>query len=97
MNLNFSNCSQSYEQLIFWLLVISTLLIFVSLGGVIRNEKLPSGGKGLFLEIAWPVVALVTSKYLNSRGAKWRAVLLLTTVVAISCFVLAKFLNICVA
>ena len=95
MHIDFQDCVTLFDQIIVILTMISIVLVFVCLVGVIKNEQLPDGKKGLLLEVFWPVTAVVTSKYLNNKGKVWRTVLLCSIVVGVISIALVKLNGAC--
>jgi hypothetical protein len=95
MRINFENCTTLFDQIIIILVVVSIISVFISLVGVLKNEELPDGKKGLFFEIFWPVTLVLNSKYLSSKGKVWRVVLLSSLTVGTASIVFVNLSGAC--
>ncbi|MCP4595328.1 hypothetical protein [Neptuniibacter sp.] len=67
------NCDPLIEQVFTVGFVLSILVVIVTGFVVFSNETKPEKGKWVLLEILGPLHPLVTNRYLNEKGRKWKA------------------------
>lgn len=67
------NCDSLIEQVFSVGFVLFILALIVTGFVVFSNETKAEKGKWVLLEILGPLHPLVTSRYLNEKGRKWRA------------------------
>ena len=94
MNITFTNCTSIYEQAAFWLLPIAILMTIVSFFMVFVNENVPKS-KWLLFEVLGPLHPIISSKYLNEKGKKWRPVLIFSLLCIITDAIVFKLFNVC--
>ena len=96
MNIQFSDCQSTVENIILYLMIISILLTIVSGVMLFGNEKLPKNNKGwLGLELLGPLHPLFTKKYLNQRALKWRIPFFASVLVTILGTIFINVFNLC--
>lgn len=94
MTIHYSDCSNLFEQVIFWLVGASIFSLFVSLCGMYANEN-KDENPGWLLEIFHPLVHMCTSRYLNEKGAIWRYPYLVSVIVLVVSALLSYLLGHC--
>ena len=94
MPIKFSNCHTFFEQAIFLIAVLGILLTIFSAFAVFSNER-KQEKFDWYIEILGPFHILLSSKGLNSAGAKWRPVLLLAIIATTSSFIALSYGGLC--
>ena len=74
MTLTLDSCSGGFEQGLFWILIASTLALFLTAFMVFTNEEESGSSTWRILPyfFVWPLYPLFTSDGLNTTGKRWR-------------------------